>query len=63
MSRTEFKKQEEKYFHLLKIAADLLDDGVDPDEIIDYLNSKKGELSAAYPFYFLFCGFLSANLN
>ena len=62
MAKSEFQKQKEKYFQLLKIAADLLDDGVDPDDIIEYLDGTKGELSAAYPFYSLFCGFLSANL-
>lgn len=63
MKNTSYENQEENYLNLLQTAEDLLDDGVDPDDIIEYLNDKKEEeLSRAFPFYTLFCSFLSANL-
>ena len=63
MTEPSYDKQREKYFDLLQAAEDLLNDGVDPDSIIEYLNEKKEkELSRAFPFYGLFCSFLSANL-
>ena len=63
MTEPSYDKQREKYFDLLQAAEDLLNDGVDPDSIIEYLNEKKEkELSRAFPFYGLFSRFLSANL-
>lgn len=63
MKKMSYETQKEKYLSLLQIAEDLLSDGVEPDEIIDYLNDKKEEeLSRAFPFYGLFCSFLSANM-
>lgn len=63
MKNTSYENQKENYLNLLQTAEDLLDDGVDPDDIIEYLNDKKEEeLSRAFPFYTLFCSFLSANL-
>ena len=63
MTEPSYDKQREKYFDLLQAAEDLLNDGVDPDSIIEYLNEKKEkELSRAFPFYGLFSSFLSANL-
>ena len=63
MKKTSYENQKENYLNLLQTAEDLLDDGVDPDDIIEYLNDKKEEeLSRAFPFYTLFCSFLSANL-
>lgn len=63
MTEPSYDKQREKYFDLLQTAEDLLNDGVNPDDIIEYLNDKKEkELSRAFPFYTLFCSFLSANL-
>ena len=63
MKETSFIEQKEKYMHLLQVAEDLLSDGVEPDDIINYLNDKKEEeLSRAFPFYGLFCSFLSANI-
>lgn len=63
MKKTSYENQKENYLNLLQTAEDLLDDGVDPDNIIEYLNEKKEkELSRAFPFYGLFSNFLSANL-
>lgn len=63
MKKTSYENQKENYLNLLQTAEDLLDDGVTPDNIIEYLNEKKEkELSRAFPFYGLFCSFLSANL-
>lgn len=63
MKEISYKQQKEKYLSLLQTAEDLLSDGVDPDDIVEYLNDKKEEeLSRAFPFYGLFCGFLSANM-
>lgn len=63
MTEPSYDKQREKYFDLLQAAEDLLNDGVDPDSIIEYLNEKKEkELFRAFPFYGLFSSFLSANL-
>ena len=63
MKKTSYENQKEKYLNLLQMAEDLLSDGVEPDDIIDYLNDKKEEeLSRAFPFYALFCSFLSANM-
>lgn len=63
MKKTSYENQKENYLNLLQTAEDLLDDGVDPDDIIEYLNDKKEEeLSRAFPFYTLFCSFLSANM-
>ena len=63
MKKTSYENQKEKYLNLLQTAEDLLSDGVEPDDIIEYLNDKKGEeLSRAFPFYALFSSFLSANL-
>lgn len=61
MTETSYEKQKEKYLNLLQVAEDLLDDGVSPDSIVEYLDSRKKELSIAYPFFGLFCSFLSAN--
>ena len=64
MKKTSYENQKENYLNLLQTAEDLLDDGVTPDNIIEYLNEKKEkELSRAFPFYGIFCGFLSANFN
>lgn len=41
MTEPSYDKQREKYFDLLQAAEDLLNDGVDPDSIIEYLNEKK----------------------
>ena len=58
MTEPSYDKQREKYFDLLQAAEDLLNDGVDPDSIIEYLNEKKEkELSRAFPFYGLFFKF------
>lgn len=62
MKNTSFIEQKEKYLNLLQVAEDLLDDGVSPDSIVEYLDGRKNELSIAYPFYGLFCSFLSANM-
>ncbi len=63
MKKTSFIEQKEKYLNLLQVAEDLFDDGVDPDDIVEYLNDKKEkELSRAFPFYGIFCSFLSANM-
>lgn len=63
MKKTSYENQKENYLNLLQTAEDLLDDGVDPDDIVEYLNDKKEEeLSRAFPFYGLFCSFLSANM-
>ena len=63
MKEMTYEKQKEKYLRLLQTAEDLLSDGVDPDDIVEYLNDKKEkELSRAFPFYGLFCSFLSANM-
>ncbi len=63
MKEMTYEKQKEKYLSLLQTAEDLLSDGVDPDDIVEYLNDKKEkELSRAFPFYGLFCSFLSANM-
>lgn len=63
MKEMNYEKQKENYLNLLQTAEDLLDDGVDPDDIVEYLNDKKEEeLSRAFPFYGLFCSFLSANM-
>ena len=63
MKKTSYENQKEKYLNLLQTAEDLLSDGVEPDDIIEYLNDKKEEeLSRAFPFYALFSSFLSANL-
>lgn len=63
MKETSYEKQKENYLNLLQIAEDLLNDNVEPDEIVEYLNAKKEEeLSRAFPFYALFCSFLSANM-
>lgn len=63
MKKAEIEIQKEKYLELIQIAEDLLDDGVDPDDIINYLcDRKEKELSRAFPFYSLFCSFLSANM-
>ena len=63
MTEPSYDKQREKYFDLLQAAEDLLNDGVDPDSIIEYLNEKKEkELSRAFPFYVLFSSFLYAHL-
>ena len=63
MKETIYEKQKENYLNLLQIAEDLLNDNVEPDDIIEYLNDKKEEeLSRAFPFYGLFCSFLSANM-
>ena len=62
MKNTSFIEQKEKYLNLLQVAEDLLDDGVSPDSIVEYLDGRKNELSIAYPFYELFCSFLSANM-
>ena len=63
MKEISYETQKEKYLSLLQTAEDLLSDGVDPDDIVEYLNDKKEEeLSRAFPFYGLFCSFLSANM-
>lgn len=62
MKKAEIERQKEKYLELRQIAKDLRSDGVEPDDIIEYLNDKKEEeLSRAFPFYALFSNFLSAN--
>ncbi len=64
MKKAEFEIQREKCYNLIQIAEDLLEDGVKPDDIVEYLNEmKEEELSRAFPFYGIFCGFLSANFN
>ena len=63
MKKISYETQKEKYLSLLQTAEDLLDDGVDPYDIVNYLSDKKEqELSRAFPFYALFSNFLSANL-
>ena len=63
MKKTSYEEQKEKYLNLLQVAEDLLADGVDVDDIIEYLSEKKEEeLSRAFPFYGIFCSFLSANM-
>ena len=60
MKEISYETQKEKYLSLLQTAEDLLSDGVDPDDIVEYLNDKKEkELSRSFPFYGLFCSFLS----
>lgn len=61
MTEPSYDKQREKYFDLLQAAEDLLNDGVDPDSIIEYLNEKKGKrafqsISILWTFFkFSFC--------
>ena len=62
MKEPSFIEQKEKYLNLLQEAEDLLDDDVSPGSIVEFLDGRKNELSIAYPFYGLFCSFLSANM-
>lgn len=54
MTEPSYDKQREKYFDLLQAAEDLLNDGVDPDSIIEYLNEKKKK---SFPEHFHFMDF------